>query len=333
MFMRGLIIGLGSMGKRRIRNLSKIPGIELFGFDIRLDRVESAQTTFAIPCSSDYEYALKNFTPDFLIISTPPGAHLRYMNSALENKLDCFIEASVVHQSELIQISNKTDNLIFSPSCTMSYFPGPKLLKQLMSDNVIGDVVNINYHVGQYLPDWHPWESIHDFYVSTRETGGAREIVPFELTWLVKIFGNIKPLACVRGAVGNLDVDIDDVYHCIFRLPQGILNMTIEVLSRPRATREMKIIGTRGLITLSGDLGTLTVETIDDNSPKVYSIKSSSVEPGYIYSEEPYEEEMQDFISALSNRNELRFPNSLKQDADILKILIELEDLSLVYSV
>ena len=38
------------------------------------------------------------------------------------------------------------------------------------------------YHSGQYLPDWHPWESYKDFYVSNPATGARREIVPFELS-------------------------------------------------------------------------------------------------------------------------------------------------------
>lgn len=35
----------------------------------------------------------------------------------------------------------------------------------------------------------HPWENVNEFYVSNRVTGGAREIVPYELTWIVHILG------------------------------------------------------------------------------------------------------------------------------------------------
>ncbi|SVD88881.1 uncharacterized protein METZ01_LOCUS441735, partial [marine metagenome] len=51
--MTFLIVGLGSMGKRRIRNL-RINGEEkIIGFDIRIDRRKEAETKYNIQTIDD----------------------------------------------------------------------------------------------------------------------------------------------------------------------------------------------------------------------------------------------------------------------------------------
>ena len=187
----------------------------------------------------------------------------------------------------------------------------------------------MNYQVGQYLPDWHPWENIEDYYVGNRETGGAREIVPFELTWINDIFGMPTPLASVRTKLTKINVDIDDIYHCLLKYPDQVLaNITIEVISRPKATREMRILGTEGEIVFSADENCVRLSTI--NSPEWirYELGSGTLENGYINPEEPYIAEMRDFIAAVSEKNNILFPNTLREDYDVLQTLYQLEALS-----
>ena len=103
--------------------------------------------------------------------------------------LPSFIEASVTDE-KINELSRRSEEsgVVIAPSCTMLYYPGPKLVKKILNEGLIGKTLNINYHVGQYLPDCLK-EDISEFYVSDSETGGAREIVPFELTWLVDLLG------------------------------------------------------------------------------------------------------------------------------------------------
>ena len=198
--MRFLVIGLGSMGKRRIRNLSKLNYSSIAGFDINSERCTEVSKKYKIPVFNDFDEAFLKHKPDTLIVSTDPKSHMKYAFIALKKSLDCFIEASVVDGEKISQLAQlvKTSKNIIVPSCTMHYFPGPSEVRRIISEDKIGQPLNINYQTGQYLPDWHPWENINNFYVSTRETGGAREIVTFELTWLNEIFGDPKPISCVK---------------------------------------------------------------------------------------------------------------------------------------
>lgn len=329
--MRFLVIGLGSMGKRRVRNLQALGYSAIAGFDLRTDRLEEAVAKYRISPFADFETALTSFRPDACIISTSPDQHMHYAYRALEHDLGCFIEASVTDAERILELSKLTASgpAIMAPSCTMRYFPGPRKVKELVNQRAIGDVLNVNYQTGQYLPDWHPWEEIGEYYVSRRETGGCREIVPFELTWLNDIFGQPEPLALVKAKLTGMTADIDDIYHCLLRYPKGVIaNMTVEVISRPVATREMRILGSKGEIVFSADENCVRWISTGQENWERHDLGSGTVEANYINPEEPYIAEMRDFVAAITAKDKALFPNSLHDDYLALRTLNDLEALS-----
>jgi predicted dehydrogenase len=329
--MKFLVIGLGSMGKRRIRNLITLGNHEVAGFDVRKDRCFEVTEKYGISSFSDIESGLKLFRPDALVISTSPEHHMEYAWMGFELGLSCFIEASVVDADKILKLNKMTEEstVLIAPSCTMRYFPGPKKVKELIGQGVIGKPLNVNYQTGQYLPDWHPWEKIEDFYVSKRETGAAREIVPFELTWLNDIFGEPEPLACVKAKLTDIHVDIDDIYHCLLSYPGGLLaNITVEVISRPKATREMRVLGSNGEIIFSADENCVRYCNNINSEWVRFDLGGGTVESGYINAEEPYIDEMRDFINSISQKNKSIYPNTLLDDYKVLQTLYKLERLS-----
>jgi predicted dehydrogenase len=329
--MKFLVIGLGSMGKRRVRNLKAL-GIEsIAGFDLRQDRRQESAEKYQIPVFDDLETAVHTFEPQSFVISTSPDFHMHYAYYAYERDINCFIEASVVDADKIKELSEKIRgmNIVMAPSCTMRYYPGPKKIKELILANAIGKVLNINYQTGQYLPDWHPWENIEDFYVSKRETGGAREIVSFEITWLNDIFGKAEALACVKTKLTDIPADIDDIYHCLLRYEGSILvNLTVEVVSQPKPTREMRILGSEGEIVFSADTNSVRYINTSMSLWKEFKFDIGTLESQYINPEEPYIAEMKDFVSAVRSKNQKLYPNSLDDDYRVLKILYTLEQLS-----
>ena len=326
--MKFLVIGLGSMGKRRIRNLMALGHNNVAGFDLREDRRLEAAEKYGITTFPDVASALKNFRPEALIISTSPAHHMEYAWMGFELGLSCFIEASVVEAQRILDLHKLAEKsmVLMAPSCTMRYYPGPKKVKELIDQGVIGRPLNINYQTGQYLPDWHPWEKIENFYVSVTETGAGREIVPFELTWLNDIFGNPEPLACVKAKLTDMNADIDDIYHCLLRYPNGVLaNITVEVISQPQATREMRLLGSSGEIVFSADENCVRYCNNENHEWVRFELGGGTVEDGYVNPEEPYIAELRDFINALDQKDKSLYPNTLLDDYQLLKVLEELE--------
>ena len=329
--MKFLVVGLGSMGKRRVRNLKALGYEEIAGFDLREDRLEEAEQKYGIKKFDSFDDSIGSFNPRAVIISTSPKFHMDYAMPCEKKGIPCFIEASVTDRKRISKLDQRISKsgVIMAPSCTMRFYPGPIKVKELISQGVLGEVLNVNYQTGQYLPDWHPWEDISEYYVSDTETGAAREIVPFELTWLNDIFGTPETLACVKAKLSKMDAPIDDIYHCLLRYPKNILaNLTVEVISRPYATRELRIIGSLGELVMSADENCVRYANTDSREWIRHTLDSGTMEAGYINPEEPYIKELESFIEAVYSNDQSKFPNTLEDDCRILEILEALEDKS-----
>jgi predicted dehydrogenase len=329
--MRCLVVGLGSMGKRRIRNLRALGMADISGFDPRADRREEAVQKYGVTIYDEFRAAVAGFRPDVVVISTPPQHHMAYAWSSFEQGIPCFVEASVVDADRMLALHQAASSspVLVAPSCTMRYFPGPRKVKELIRAGTIGRPLSFNYYFGQYLPDWHPWERIEDFYVSNRDTGACREIVPFELTWLNDLFGDPEPLACVRAKLSDMNANIDDVYHCIVGYPGGVLgNLTVEVLARPHAVQDMRVAGSEGFLVFNAHEHFVRYATIAGREWTHVDLNGGTIEAGYIYAEEPYIAEMRDFLNAVRQRDKSLFPNTLLDDYNVLQTLYRLEALT-----
>lgn len=310
------------MGKRRIRNLQFLKQEKIIGFDLREDRCLEASKKYNIDTFQDITKALDE-KPDAMVISTPPDLHMKFAKIALENKIHFFTEASVVQDEmqDVISMINK-NKIIGLPSCTLRYHPIVNEIRELLKEKIIGKPLSFLYHSGQFLPDWHPWEDYRKFYVAKKETGACREIVPFELVWLIELFGNIKTVSARKAKVSNLETDIDDIYNILLEFENGMEStITVDVIAR-YPFRQIKILGEEGVIL--ADWSERTVKYfIAGKGWNENKIDDGKVEENYIHGEGPYIEEMKSFLDSIQGKREQ--PYTFKEDLQILKILESIE--------
>ncbi len=317
--MRFLIVGLGSMGKRRIRNLQSLKVAEVLGFDPRPDRGGEAAERYGVRTFTKFDDALKT-NPDALIISTPPDLHLEYARIALQGGKHCFMEASVLSDGldEVIALSAKQKR-VAAPSCTMRFHPSVRVIKELVEHDTVGTPLSFTYHSGQYLPDWHPWEDYRSYYVAKRATGACREIVPFELVWLTWVLGDVETVSCFRGKLSTLDADIDDTYQLLLRFKRGILgHMLVDVVSRV-PYRTYRLLGEQGVIDWVWSEKKVRVFTADSRTWTEYPEPAGIVERGYLAAEDMYIEEMKQFVEAVEGVRD--YPYTLAEDKRVLDLL------------
>jgi predicted dehydrogenase len=324
--MKFLIIGLGSMGKRRIRNLHALGMKDVFGFDFREDRRKEAQSKYGTTTYATFTEALAANNYDAFVISVPPDKHHIYMNEALRLKKPFFVEASVVDDDmESIKKKIGETKVVAAPSSTMYFHPAIAQVRKLIETKAIGDVTNINYHSGQYLPDWHTYETVKDFYVSKKETGGAREIVPFELTWLVAVFGFPKYVCGMYRKTIFIEggESIDDTYIGLFDYGKFILNLTVDVVSRS-ATRKLLINASEGQLQWDWNDSFISVYTPAKGWVK-NEFEMIGAEQGYNknITEQMYIDELSNFIAAV--KGEKAFVNDMATDHKVLRLLYALE--------
>jgi len=312
------------MGKRRIRNLQYLGEEDVIGWDIKSERRKECEEKYRIKTYEDIEDAL-NEKPDALIISTPPNHHLEYEILSAQHKTHFFCEAGIFTKGieELIALTKK-HNIIAAPSATLRFKESVRKIKELIGKEKIGNVVALTYHMGQYLPDWHPWENISKFYVGQRATSATREMVPFELEWLTWIFGDIEKISCIKGKISNLDADIDDVYQLIFQFKSGIIgHLLIDVVSR-KPTRTLRVIGEKGTIEWDWMEDMVQVYNAEKQKWTKFKERQGFREKGYVAKENMYIEEMTNFIKAI--KGEEQYIYSLEEDLKILKLLEAAEE-------
>ena len=323
--MKFAVIGLGSMGKRRVRCLKALDHQDIVGCDMKPERRNEAAGLYGIPTVESLD-KLDLSTVDAFIISVPPDRHLDFMKIAVERNKPAFVEASVVMDGleELNQTAVKM-NILIAPSCTLRFHPAIKEIKQIVQSGRYGRFTNFSYHSGQYLPDWHPWEKVADYYVSQKETGGGREIVPFELTWLVDVLGYPEKVSGFYGKTMDVGADIDDTYALSLKFKQGFGTLLVDVASR-YAVRNLVLNMERAQIVWRWDEAMVHVYEADNQRWIEYKQKEASAHAGYNKNiiEDMYIEEMGAFITAVQGKG--KFPSTLADDIEVLKLLYSAEN-------
>lgn len=321
-----LIIGLGSMGKRRVRCLKAL-GVEsknIFGIDKRKDRCDEAKDKYGINIIKSVD-EMDFSEVEAVIVSLPPDKHFEGVKVAFAYNKPVFVEASVVLEDVLKIKENNTNNIFVAPSGTFLFHPAIKEIKKIVTSGKYGKVCNFSYHSGQYLPDWHPWENVNDFYVSNRLTGGAREIVPYELTWIVDVLGYPDKVKGYFRRTRDIGCDIEDSYVSSLDYGNMVGSLLIDVVGR-NAVRNLVINFEKAQLQWRGDKELLELYMPETDSWERIELGEMIHEEGYdkIVNENMYIDEIEAFLKGIED--EQLYPNTIENDIKVLKILEEIEN-------
>lgn len=315
------------MGKRRVRCLKTLgaPVENIHGFDPRVDRCNESVFKYGIIANNDLSKIDLQYY-DAFIISTPPDAHTKYCKLAIDYNKPAFIEASVlIDEVTAVQNYNKGKGVFLAPSCSLRFHPVIRNIKEIIDSNKYGKITNFTYHCGQYLPDWHPWENINDFYVSKRKTGGAREIVPFELTWIIDVTGRPLDIKGYFQKTIDFGAQIEDTYSFLLKYNDKTGSVTVDVASR-YAIRNLVMNMENAQIQWRWDDNFFKLYEAVNNRWIIYYQQESVSESGYNKNiiENIYIDELRSFISGITDRK--AYPNSIEDDIYVLELLNKIEE-------
>ena len=126
-------------------------------------------------------------------------------------------------------------------SSTMLYRRETQYIKQQVAE--FGKPVHYIYHIGQYLPDWHPWENYKNFFVGNARTGGVREIFGIDLPWLLDAFGDVESMTVQKDTISDLGLPYPDCVTLLLRHKGGVQGvLAADVVSR-KAVRSFECFG------------------------------------------------------------------------------------------
>ena len=208
-----LIMGSGSIGQRHIRNLQQLGIGRIIALRSKKGHYKDLPKELNVIEVDNLQDAIKN-NPDIAIIANPTSLHLDSVKRIAGHVKGIFIEKPLSISSdecdEIVEILNQHKVVSFVGHNLM-FHPIVKNIMKFYDENDIGEIINIQCQVGQWLPDWHPYEDYKNAYYARKDLGGGVALTLIhEIHLAIELAG--KPLSVV-GEISeyeklNLDVDI-----------------------------------------------------------------------------------------------------------------------------
>ncbi|MBE7536044.1 MAG: Gfo/Idh/MocA family oxidoreductase [Anaerolineales bacterium] len=247
--MKFLIAGLGSIGRRHMRNL-----IALGEKDIVLFRTRKAtmpeDDLAGFPQETDLQAALEKHKPDAVIVSNPTSLHLDVAIPAAEAGCSLLLEKPLSHSLDRIdelESALKKGGGRVVVGFQFRFHPGLIKAKQLISNGEIGRVISAHVHFGEYLPAWHPWEDYRQGYAARADMGGGVVLTQcHSLDYLPWLVGKVESVWGFTAKLSDLEVDVEDTAKIGLRFENGALgSIHLDYNQQPPA-HYFEVIGTKG---------------------------------------------------------------------------------------
>lgn len=324
--MKIIVIGLGSMGKRRIRLISEHKDVELFGIDSQESRCTEVKEKFGITCYNSIDEACKAQNIEAAIISTSPLSHASIIKECLEHDLHVFTEINLVQDGydENIALAKSKGKVLFLSSTFLYRKETQTIIEKVQKAKC---PLNYIYHVGQYLPDWHPWESYNNYFIGNPKTNGCREIMAIEFPWMVTAFGTVKDVKVIKSKNTELNISYNDNYLIMLEHESGTKGVfAVDVVAR-KPYRHIDIYGEHLQLSWNGTADSLNEFDIENRKDINFTFDDASEHvEGYaaFITENPYREELNAYLKQIADNNFISAWDFVK-DKKILDIIDKIE--------
>lgn len=309
--MKALFIGLGSIGQRHLRNMRELLGDDLvaiayrarsdspvLGPGSRVIEGKSVEEEYGVETFSTLEGALQT-RPDVAIICNPTGLHVATAYKCADAGCHLLIEKPLSDRpsgiDSLMSVIRKS-GLVAAVGFQMRFHPGIVALRDLVRSGDLGAAVSASLAIGEYLPNWHPWEDYRGGYAAVSSLGGgALATQSHEFDYAALLFGPPRSVFAVGGQLSDLDLDVEDVVSVLADHGDGGKQLPVVYnldYVRRSPVRKCEVVFQRGVAELDLLANTLKINGAADSDTRTLEW------PGFDRNE-LFVKEMQDFLGAV----------------------------------
>jgi predicted dehydrogenase len=329
--MKILMIGLGSIGQRHVRNIRRILGndVELIAFRERgLSRTFSDDMKIRENITLEEEFSITSFTnldealdtkPDIVFITNITAKHVEYSIKSANAGCDLFLEKPLSDNlnrvDELSKIV-KDKGLIAFMGFQNRYHPALLQLKKDLDKNLHGNTVAVNIEIGERLTTMHNYENYAETYMARTDMGGGVVLNQqiHEIDYANWLFGKPDSVYSLGGKAGELEIDVEDNSSSIYTVKKGNKSFPVYIHSdffQFPPTRKCKVIGDKGIMEV--DLIANKYTWIEND--KIYTTHYEDFQRNNMFIEE-----LKDFFYSVKNRTNPQIP--LEEGITSLKIAL-----------
>ncbi|HET6846021.1 MAG TPA: Gfo/Idh/MocA family oxidoreductase, partial [Anaerolineales bacterium] len=257
-----LIAGLGSIGRRHLRNLMALGENDIVL--LRSHRGTLPEDELAdLPSETDLAEALRRHHPAAVVISNPTALHLDVAIPAAEAGCAILMEKPISNSTQRLAQLQQAVSRTGAPvlmGFQLRYHPCLIAAREALKSGRIGRIIAARVHFGEYLPAWHPWEDYRQGYAARADLGGGVLLTQCHsidyLPWLV---GRVETVWGSLARLSDLNIDVEDTAEIGLRFEGGTLgSLHIDYAQQPPSHR-LDISGTAGSLHCDLMAGTLRV--------------------------------------------------------------------------
>lgn len=296
--MKLLVVGLGSIGQRHLRNLRELAALEIIAYRVRGYPLSPELQGDWLTQTSDLEKAFA-LRPVAALVCNPPSCLLDVALAAARAGCHLFIEKPLSHSldgvDELISLVREK-KLVSLVGFHLRFHPGLQLVKSLLVEGRIGRIISIRAQVGQYLPDWHPWEDYRQGYSARRDLGGGVILdLIHELDYVRWLGGAIKRVVCFAEHTSSLEINTEDMAEILLRFENGAIGSVHVDYVQRAPSRSCRIVGEAGTVIWDYFSDEVRLFEVGQSDWQVFSRQVRQ-------RNEIYLEEMRHFLACLEGR-------------------------------
>lgn len=263
--MKALFIGLGSIGQRHLRNVRRVLGDEceliayratdgrfVYNDAMEVDTTRKIEDVHPITVFASLEEALAQ-SPDIAFISNPTNLHVSTAIEVVKAGCHALIEKPLSDTmdgvSKLTRLASESD-VVVQVGFQMRFHPALRMAHESLHAGEIGHPITARLEIGEYLPNWHPWEDYRIGYAARSDLGGgALATQSHEFDYASWLFGAPLRIAAFGGHLSSLEVDVEDAVSILMecRVDGRLVPVTLDLdYVQRKGVRRCTVVGDSG---------------------------------------------------------------------------------------
>ncbi|MDO8676924.1 MAG: Gfo/Idh/MocA family oxidoreductase [Candidatus Azambacteria bacterium] len=249
-----LIVGVGSIGTRHLKNLLKLgyKNLAVCESDEKKLKAVAELSNFAL--YKNVKIALKKEMPDVVFVCNPTHLHVPTASLALDSGAHVFIEKPLSHNlvgvDALIKKA-KTKKRIVMVACNFRFHFGIQKLKKALDGGKFGKPVLARIASGYYLPTARKNINYKKNYAAGTKGGGViLDSGAHVLNYLEYLFGKAKGFSSLKSLSGSLGIKSEEAAMLAFEHENKVISTAVMDYVSRKPINRIEVVMEKGLLTL-----------------------------------------------------------------------------------
>jgi len=282
--MNILILGLGSIGQRHLRNINMLyPGTNFFSYRriFKTPSLDNLNRVKDFNLKSKYKITyinslnnLHKYKINSAFICTPSSFHIDETIKIINQGINVFVEkplGSSLKNIAKLKKTLKSKKIISMVGFQLRFNPIIVRLKKIINSSKFGKLNQVLIHHGESIKNFHIYENYKNLYAAKKELGGGVILTQIhELDYMLYLLENfkIKKIKSLKSKVSKLNINVEDTLNSTFlfanKKNELICNLHLNYYEQP-GKRLISLIFENGKVL--ADLNTKKI-VYDNNSKK-----------------------------------------------------------------